>query len=370
MTRVAIVGGGLSGLVTSILLARQQIPCILFEKKTYPFHRVCGEYVSNETLDFLRRNDLYPSAFNPPAITRFLLSDTDGSSFTRHLDLGGFGISRYAFDKHLYEIAKKSGVDLRTGEEVTTVVRSEKDFLVRTGSGEITANLVVGAFGKRSLLDFRMQRNFIRKRSPYAGIKYHIRCDNPADLISLHNFEGGYCGVSNVEDGITNLCYLTHSRYLKTYGNIARLEETILYRNPHLKKLFTDAEFIFDKPETITEVGFETKSPVENGLLMTGDAAAMIAPLCGNGMAMAIHSAKIASDVVTRYWPEITSNRDRLLHDYANEWNRQFAYRIWLGRQVQRLFGHRSLSKVAVNMILRSDTLAGYLIKKSHGKQF
>src|SRR5690606_40822163 len=92
--------------------------------------------------------------------------------------------------------------------------------------------------------------------------------------------------LSNVEDGITNLCYLTHSRYLKTYGNIARLEETILYRNPHLKKLFTDAEFIFDKPETITEVGFETKSPVENGLLMTGDAAAMIAPLCGNGMAM------------------------------------------------------------------------------------
>jgi len=72
---VLIVGGGLAGLVASLLLVQKGFPVTLVEKKTYPFHRVCGEYVSNEVMDFLKRNELYPLGIDLPPRVRFQRGD-------------------------------------------------------------------------------------------------------------------------------------------------------------------------------------------------------------------------------------------------------------------------------------------------------
>ena len=96
--QVVIVGGGISGLLTAIQLAKAGIPCYVVEKKNYPFHRVCGEYISNETVPFLKSRNLFPDQFNPPRIQRFQLSSVRGKNKILPLDLGGFGISRYTFD--------------------------------------------------------------------------------------------------------------------------------------------------------------------------------------------------------------------------------------------------------------------------------
>src|SRR5690349_8430248 len=106
MKSVIVIGGGMAGLVTSYRLALAGIPCIIIEKKTYPFHRVCGEYISNETLPFLKSLDLFPEEFNPPLLKRFQLSAVNGKSTILPLDLGGFGISRYTYDNFLFQKAK------------------------------------------------------------------------------------------------------------------------------------------------------------------------------------------------------------------------------------------------------------------------
>jgi menaquinone-9 beta-reductase len=77
---VSVVGGGLAGLISAIQLAREGWSVSLFEKKQYPFHRVCGEYISNETLPFLQANGLFPSEFHPEKITRFQLTSVNGKS--------------------------------------------------------------------------------------------------------------------------------------------------------------------------------------------------------------------------------------------------------------------------------------------------
>jgi len=112
LKRVIIIGGGLAGLISSIELARAGIFCRVIEKRTYPFHRVCGEYVSNEVVPFLKSAGLYPGQFNPPVISKFQLSSVNGKSEVMPLDLGGFGISRYSFDHFLYERAKELGITL------------------------------------------------------------------------------------------------------------------------------------------------------------------------------------------------------------------------------------------------------------------
>jgi flavin-dependent dehydrogenase len=367
--RVSIIGGGLAGLISAILLARKGWTVDLFEKKHYPFHRVCGEYISNETLPFLNKNGLFPGELGPQEITRLQLTSVNGKSAELSLDLGGFGISRYAFDNFLYKKALDAGVLVQCNTSVEGVQFNNNNFILKTSGSDHRSRLVIGAHGKRSKLDLQLNRDFIRRRSPYVGVKYHVRMDHPPGLIALHNFKDGYCGINNVEEGKTNICYLTHRDNTKHYGNIRDMEEHVLSKNPFLRTIFQKAELLFDKPEVINEISFETKKPVENHVLMTGDAAGMITPLCGNGMAMAIHSAKIVAEWSDKFLKkEIT--REAMEQGYKRDWSKEFSTRLWAGRQVQRLFGSEGASGIAVNIARYVKPVAGLLVRQTHGRFF
>jgi menaquinone-9 beta-reductase len=370
MKKIVIVGGGLAGLLTAIQLSKAGVDCTLIEKKEYPFHRVCGEYISNEVVPFLQSLDAFPESLQPTSINRFQLSATNGKSSFLPLELGGFGISRFAFDNFLYEKAKTQGVQFILNKEVERVEFNDDQFTFSYSGQQHLADCVIGSFGKRSKVDVTSKRSFIQKRSPYVGMKYHIRTNFPNDLVALHNFEGGYCGASNVENNVTNLCYLVHRDVLRKQGSIEALETNVLKNNPHLKSLFDNSEFLFDKPETINEITFETKEPVYNHMLMAGDAAGMITPLCGNGMAMAIHASKIVSELIVRFCTDKNYTRGQLENDYAHKWKKLFESRLWQGRQIQKLFGNAFASNIAIHVLLYSKPLAKSIVKRTHGEVF
>jgi menaquinone-9 beta-reductase len=366
---VVIVGGGLAGLVSATMLARKDIPVIVVEKKSYPFHRVCGEYISNETTPFLTRHGLYPAELSPVDITELELTSVNGKSAVIPLRLGGFGISRFSYDYFLYRKATDAGVTFLLNSEADDIRSIGNQFEVQVGDTILTADVVLGSFGKRSRMDRVMHRDFLDKRSPYAGVKYHIMIDHPPSRIALHNFKNGYCGVSRVEHGKVNLCYLTHRDNLRMHKNIRSMEEAVLFENPCIRNIFNTARFLTEKPEVINEISFATKAPVHNHVLMTGDAAGMIAPLCGNGMAMAINSAKIASECVTMFMSgEI--NRTAMEKRYSDAWNTLFSRRLWIGRQVQRLFGSKAASNFAVGLARTSPAVTRRIVEATHGAEF
>lgn len=369
---MVIIGGGLAGLISSIRLVRAGIACTVIEKKAYPFHRVCGEYVSNETLPFLHREMLYPAHLKLPVINEFLLSSVSGNSKKISLPSGGFGISRFSFDYFLFDMAVKCGAKVIQGQEVESVTfrKNENIFNIATANRLFTCDVTVGAYGKRSKLDNTLDRSFMKKRSPYVGVKYHLRSKHPDNLIALHNFRGGYCGVSNIEDGQSNLCYLVHRDQVKRFKNLRLMEESVLCENPFIKSIFQNAEFLFDKPETINEISFVTKEPVWQHMLMAGDAAGMIAPLCGNGMAMAIHSGKLVSDLIIQATTE-NKTRQWLEESYAQQWKKIFSNRLLTGRLIQNnLFGRAWSSNLAVQLAIHSERLTQFIIGKTHGKSF
>ncbi|MFM7628138.1 MAG: NAD(P)/FAD-dependent oxidoreductase [Algoriphagus sp.] len=365
---VLIVGGGLAGLVASLLLVQKGFPVTLVEKKTYPFHRVCGEYVSNEVMGFLKRNELYPLGIDLPQIRKFEFSDTQGKSITMPLDLGGFGISRYVFDEWLYRLAIRQGVEVITGVQVSDLYFDAQEDLFRVSLSDFQerqAYYVLGAFGKRSKLDQVMGRKFFGQRSPYIGVKYHIRTSWSRETVALHNFNGGYCGINAIEEEKFNLCYLGSREQLREYGSIEEMEKQILWKNPLLESIFRESEFLFDKPEVINEINFERKLPVENHLLMLGDAAGLITPLCGNGMAMAMHSAKLCTEVLA-----LGGTRQEVELRYTSLWNAQFYQRLGIGRAIQGLFGSGRGSIIARNLITHLPPVARFLLKNTHGQSF
>ncbi len=371
---IAIIGGGLAGLALSVQCARAGYSTIVFEREKYPFHKVCGEYISLESWNFLQDLGVPLSDMQLPVIRNLMVSAPNGKYLESPLPLGGFGISRYTIDNLLAMVARQEGVTLLEGTKVSDVIYRNNSFIIFSTQGEFEAGVAAGASGKRGNLDVKWKRQFTRvkpnKLNHHVGVKYHIRFPQPADLISLHNFENGYCGISQIEDNKCCLCYLTTASTLrKSHNDIATMEKQILMKNPFLKKIFSGMECLYEEPLTISRISFNKKSQVENHVLMIGDTAGMITPLCGNGMSMALHSSKLAFEEIVPFMSK-KINRFEMEQQYTQQWEKQFGRRMQAGRLIQRFFGSPYLSNVLINSVKPFPGFVSYLIRQTHGKTF
>jgi flavin-dependent dehydrogenase len=371
--QVSIIGGGLAGLTLAIQLADAGYSCILFEKNRYPFHKVCGEYISMESWNFLRRLGLDLESLGLPKINRLHISSPSGKMLKHDLDLGGFGISRYMLDAKLAEIAKQKGVYLLEDCRVNGVQFNAEQFSISSAQGDFVAEICVAAWGKKSNLDTRLNREFTRKAKEeknYVGIKYHVDIDFPPDLIELHNFRDGYCGISRIEDNKCCLCYLTDSENLKKYnGNILKMQKEVLMRNPILKDYFTKAKFIFQEPLAISQVRIGYKSAVEDHILMLGDTAGNIAPLSGNGMSMAMRSSYVLNRFLADYFEKKLS-RKQLEEHYAGFWKKQFKNRVEFSGMLQKLLKNTALTGITISGLKLLPFVRNAVVRSTHGKPF
>ncbi len=365
---VVIVGGGLAGLLCGIVLARKGREVLLLERSAYPRHKVCGEYVSREVEPLLRGLDLFPDSEGPVWIDRLRLTTRSGNSLSSRLPLGAFSLSRYALDRFLYQKALESGVDVRTGQTVQSLKKTALGYSLNTREGlSATGHLLVCSHGKRSQVDRELDRDFLQVRSPWVGVKYHIDWEMPADLVELHHFSMGYCGLSQVEKGKVNLCYLVHGGQLRRAGTLERLEREILSENPYLAEVLQKSSRLWEKPLTISNVSFRPKRPVEKEIFFAGDSAGLISPLCGNGMAMAIRTGyRLALYLDAHLAGEL--GRKELEKQYAYFWHREFGSRLWWGRQIQHLFWRPFLMDKLVGLGNRLPALTRKIISFTHGK--
>ncbi len=374
MYDVAIAGGGLAGLTLAIQLQKQGHKVILFEKERYPFHRVCGEYISKESLAFLHSLELDIEGLDCASIDKLIVTAPDGRLLNSELIPGGIGISRYTIDLALSNIAKQLGVQLMEADKVFEIQFREDYFELKSTSGSYTCMLAAGSFGKRSNLDLKWKRAFTDKKpsklNNYIGVKYHVKTDFERDTIALHNFSDGYCGISAIEDGKHCLCYLTTAANLEANGNsIKQMESTVLAKNPHLGKIFSTAVFEFEQPITISQISFDRKTLIEDHVLMIGDAAGMITPLCGNGMSMAMHGSKMAAMQMHDFLTKKIS-RNEMEKRYGSAWHKAFSGRLKTGRMIQSLFGKPTTTNLFVRAMKPFPFLVKQLIRKTHGELF
>lgn len=366
---VIIIGAGLAGLTAALHLSRKSISVLVLEKAPLPRHKVCGEYVSNEVRPYFESLGITFGG-EYPNISTFQLQTERGKSTKCKLPLGGFGISRYTLDQLLYEKAVARGVEFlfESAEDVTF---KGDYFLIKTKSAEFTSGYVLGCFGKRSTVDKKLNRSFIQKRSPWLGIKAHYHSNGfSSDLVSLGTFEGGYGGLSMVENDRVNFCYLVSYESFQRIGNVEVFNSEIVSKNSLLRDFLAHAELTEDykKPISISQVSFDKKQAVENHMLMCGDSAGLIHPLCGNGMAMAVTSAKLASESILKAL-HFNQNREQVEYSYAKNWQKEFSTRLWVGRNFQELFLKPYLLETGIKFLDSNSRLLPYLISKTHGKQ-
>lgn len=363
-SEVIIIGAGLAGLTAAIDLLQKGFQVRLFEQKELPRHKVCGEYLSAEVRQYLERLHALPAEEDLPKLEQLLITSEKGRTLESALEQGGIGISRYRLDHHLLQQALKHGLFYHPQEKVKDWSFAADRFTVHTAKGEqFQAPVLLAAFGKHSALNAGQA-----EQVKYLGVKMHYRGEIPLDQVQLHNFKGGYAGLSKVEEGKVNLCYLIEQKILDNYPDLNTLHQQHLARNPFLADFLRQAEPLFDQLLVISKIDFSPREQIQDHALMIGDAAGMIHPFCGNGMAMAVHGAQLAVREAINFL-DLAQNRAEMEQNYRDAWAETFKQRLQFGRAMQPLFGKKALTEFTMSFLSLSPALLQKITQYAHGDE-
>ena len=356
---VAVIGAGPAGSTLAALLAKRGLSVALIDRDQFPRDKLCGEFLSYDALPILDGLGVLEELdrHGAPLIDRCVVvgkSRRYEFSFPRPAR----GVSRLLLDDILVKKAIANGAQDRTGEQVTTLT--------------LPAKVIVGAWGRWGRFDTQLKRRFVHDRSHrHFGFKRHYRngarVSSPAPIL-LHSFQRGYLGVNPVEDSITNICGLVHaSRLAHHKGRWDAFVETIREEDAGLDALYGSLQPAQDHFLSSEPVIFRARSPVEDGVIMIGDASGIVDPLTGNGMAMAIQSALLAAPFIVEL---ATGSRDRqaVENAYRSAHRDFFAGRIRWSRRIARLLSNPTLLNLAMSAV-RSPRIGELFLQKTRADE-
>lgn len=365
-----VIGGGLAGCSAAIQMAEQGYRVLLLEKGTYPKHKLCGEFLSPEVQASFERLGVLQAvqAAGAHSIERTHLTAPNGASFRSPLPGTALGLSRYRLDHLLFEHACACGADGRDGTRVRAVSGSlDEGFVVETGGATFEGRVLFGAYGRRGVLDRTLNRSFLHEYSPYVAFKAHYTGIACSDQIELHAFPGGYCGLARIEDGRVNVCWISHEEELKAAGGTPEaMIERALVKNDALGRRLERGQRLSDSFLAVSQVSLSRKSMFENDICMIGDTAGMIAPLCGDGMAMALRSAELAVPPAADFLDGRCSAETFQQH-YADAWDRAFRTRMRLGRWIHGSAFRPGFAAAVVRACHLVPALGRWLIQQTRG---
>jgi flavin-dependent dehydrogenase len=349
---VAIVGAGPAGSTLAALLARRGYSVALIDRDTFPRDKLCGEFLSYDAMPIIDalglRDEL--DAHAAPEIPHCRIVGRN-RNYEFDFPHPARGVSRMLLDDALFRRAVVAGAHAITGT-ASEVNRNGVTF----DGGTVRARVVAGAWGRWGRFDQQLGRAFVRDRSHRNfGFKRHYRKPDgeSAGTIELYSFRRGYLGVSDVEGGITNICGLVHADRLQHLkGRWDAFIETLRAEERPLEDLYarhtpTQEGFLSSEP-----VIFRSRSAVEEGIFMIGDASGVIDPLTGNGMAMALQSALVAAPFIVAALEN--GDRQRIEDDYRNRHAQLFGRRIGWSRCVAFFLSRPALLDNVLRLQVRS----------------
>ena len=296
---VLILGGGVAGFAASIALARKGRSVTLIEREPAPRHKVCGEFMSGEALEDLHALGIDVASLGAVPIDYVRLA-TARRAAEAPLPFPAASLTRKALDTALNAAAVAAGVRVERGRGVQSLSRTTANVWQATldDGASYEAPTVFLATGKHDL------RGHARPKDPeqWVAFKMYFRLtpEQAADLgdaSELMLFPGGYGGIQPVEGGIANLCWVVQGRHFASVGHrweklLAKMEQDC----PHLAMRLAGAESLIAKPIAITHIPYGyIRRTTDEGLYCIGDQAAVIPSFTGDGISIALHTARCAA---------------------------------------------------------------------------
>jgi flavin-dependent dehydrogenase len=294
-----VIGGGVAGGAVAAHLARAGRDVILVERKAGPHDKVCGEFISGEAVHYLRCLGIDLAALGAVPISAVKVH-TPRAAGGCGLPFPAVSVSRRALDEAILLRASAGGADLRRGVAVRSLHRLDERWIAELDDGsKIAAAEAFLATGKHDLRGWKRPPG---RQNDLIAFKLHWRITAAqisalGPCVELFLFPGGYAGIELVESGILNLCLVVRSGQFARLGSrwdvlLSRLRAKF----PRLHQALAGAEACWDRPLAVASIPYGFVQSRGDGPWRLGDQAAVIPSFSGDGIAIALHSARMAAD--------------------------------------------------------------------------
>lgn len=360
---VIVIGGGLAGACAAFHLARAHRSVLVLEKQASPHHKVCGEFLSPETVSRLKEMDVDVVSLGAHVVTGVKLYAFNAECRV-NLQPQARGLSRYKLDSMCLNRAEAAGARLQRGVSVTEFYRDGKEFVVKSSVGSFSAGNIFLATGKHDIKSARPRHGPDAKA---LGFKMHFHLsERGAHLlhsdVTLHFFRGGYVGLCRIEDAITNFCFMIEQKAFHDFGNnYDDCLKAILSGNRALERILLDAVPLWSKPISITPLPYGYmrlsghKVVPTDGLFCLGDQFAVIPSLAGSGMAIALYTGKRAAEIFLEQGPAGVAA-------YESECAHVISSRMTVAYPLHHLCRSPRLASIVVNLLKLMPSVMGKLI--------
>ncbi len=336
---VVIVGGGPAGSAAASHLAEAGKKVLVLEKQVRAHHKVCGEFLSLEAQHYLHELRIDPLMLGAAHINHVRLH-YQAKVARAYLPFTALGLSRFLLDEELLTRAKIAGAQLRRGYKVTNIVPTDHGFRVIFGGlNSVSASAVFLATGKHEVRNFKRPSG---EKNDLVGFKMHFNVSDSmrqtlVDHIDLILFEDGYAGLQLIEDGRVNLCLLISKKRLadinKDWQAVLRY---VAAQASCLHEFVNTATPCWDRPMAIACLPYGYMHANEHGcderLYRLGDQFAVTPSFTGDGMSIALHTAKLACKSLLE-----SDNRSAWFHRRARrEIRPQIQTALRLARNMER----------------------------------
>jgi flavin-dependent dehydrogenase len=299
-----VIGGGLAGSILGLRLAAAGREVTILERERAAHHKVCGEFLSREAVEYLQGAGIHPLDLGAHTI-RFVRLTARHRVVEAALPFTALSLSRCVLDEALLARAAQAGCRIERGAFVESLARQDGQWRAQLRGGQSSSHswsapAVFLASGKHDL------RGLERTPGPHGdlvGFKLHWRLASAQtealrECMELYLFPGGYGGISLVEGDHANLCLVIRRAALRKLGGWPELLASIQEENPHLAQRLSGASALWDRPLAVSSIPYGHLAGRPNGLWCVGDQAACIPSFTGDGMSIALHSGALAAQMV------------------------------------------------------------------------
>lgn len=356
MYDVAIVGAGPAGSAAATILSKKGYNTIILEKKKLPREKVCGGAVSVQCTNLLKKLGVTIDKVSLQRYDGFCVNYGD---IKAKCDIGtkmGWGVYRKDFDYLLLTNAQKSGATVYN-REVTGFEDKGKYVKIFTNKGVIKAKLLLGADGVRSIIRKKLDIDYDKTKLGFC-LETEVKT-SPSRMDQFNNmleldfsyFKEGYAWAFPKKDGGT--VNIGIGGYLDAVQDDKTKIKELLYQYIKDLNITQDMESINVKGALLPFGGSVDIFGKGNAILL-GDAAGLVSPLSGEGIAYALESGIIAANCSINFFEKKTSlveNYTKSISHLAKEIN---DYALTLQKKV---YGSNFRRKLFVKMCANNTEL-------------
>jgi flavin-dependent dehydrogenase len=383
---VIIAGGGPAGSSAAISLAVRSARVLLVEQKKFPRAKLCGEFISPECAGLFERLGVADQMFaaRPATLSETVFYSRTGKSAGVPSAWfgsanGALGLSRAEMDERLLRRASDAGVDVLENAHATNLLFENESVcgvtIKHNGTEEnFRSAITIDATGRTRALARHVNSKANPKRDrrpPMIAFKAHLENTRvAAGACEIYFYRGGYGGLSSIESGLSNLCFIASARDVRASdADAARVVLEIVRQNARANETLANARVASPWLAVALEgFGRHEVAPAK-GLLTIGDAASFIDPFTGSGMLMALQNGELAAEAMANYLNAHPESRslDDLAANYRAVYRRTFDSRLLICSLLRKAAFVPRLADLAITLFAASDGLRRRMARATRG---